>query len=377
MGEAVCAMTEPQKTKTKKTKKTGNQKSEVRKTKTKDTKSKKSEPEIIILERTKPEAKKKSEAEALEIGVEPNNTEQARTDSRKVTRGILAGLVMVGIGLTAWRVVTWQGNYRRENGVEQVKEVGAEPEMTEEEKAAEAERQRQAELAEQERQRQEEIARERQQRAEQIEQASTSGRPLVALTFDDGPSGATTPRLLDILKEKNVKVTFFVLGGMLSARPDISQRAEAEGHEVESHTMTHKNLEKATLGEIQWEVASMNQVFQEKLGHVPKMTRPPYGNGIRRAEVTQNIGTPMIYWSVDTEDWRSRNAAAVQERIRQDAYDGAIILMHDIYPSTVDAVAGVIDEFRAREYEFVTVEELAKARGVEMVNGVTYFNFKP
>lgn len=148
-------MTEPQKTKTKKTKKTGNQKSEVRKTKTKDTKSKKSEPEIIILERTKPEVKKKSEAEALEIGVEPNDTEQARTDSRRVTWGILAGLVMVGIGLTAWRVVTWQGNYRRENGVEQVKEAGAEPEMTEEEKAAEAERQRQAELAEQERQRQE------------------------------------------------------------------------------------------------------------------------------------------------------------------------------------------------------------------------------
>ena len=366
VGEAMCAMTEPQKTKTKKTEKTGNQKSEVRKTKAKEIRSKKSELEIVILERTKPEVKKKSEAEALEIGVEPNNTEQARTDSRKVTWGILAGLVMVGIGLTAWRVVTWQGNYRRENGVEQVKGVVAEPE-----------RQRQVELAEQERQRQEEIARERQQRAEQIEQASTSGRPLVALTFDDGPSGATTPRLLDILKEKNVKVTFFVLGGMLSARPDISQRAEAEGHEVESHTMTHKNLEKATLGEIQWEVASMNQVFQEKLGHVPKMTRPPYGNGIRRAEVTQNIGTPMIYWSVDTEDWRSRNAAAVQERIRQDAYDGAIILMHDIYPSTVDAVAGVIDELRARGYEFVTVEELAKARGVEMVNGVTYFNFKP
>lgn len=199
----------------------------------------------------------------------------------------------------------------------------------------------------------------------------------MALTFDDGPGGATTPRLLDILKEKGVKATFFVLGGPLSARPDIVQRAEAEGHEVESHTMTHVNLEKATLETIQWEAASMRQLFQEKLGHEPSLTRPPYGNGTRRTEVTENIGTPLIYWSVDTEDWKSRNAAAVQERIRQDTYNGAIILMHDIYQSTVDAVPGAIDELRARGYEFVTVEELAAARGVKMVNGVTYFNFRP
>lgn len=344
--------------------------------KSRASKPKKVEPEIIILERTKPEVKKPRD-EDLEIEIEPNNSEQTRTDSKKVVWGILVGLVVVGIGLKTGRLMAWRDEYQRGHDVEKVQEVESGPEITEEEKAVEAERQRQAEQDAQERQRQEELAREREQRVKQVTKAATTGQPLVALTFDDGPSGATTPRLLDILKEKNVKATFFVLGGMLNARPDISQRAEAEGHEVESHTMTHKNLEKATLGEIQWEVAAMNQVFQEKLGHVPKLTRPPYGNGIRRAEVTENIGTPMIYWSVDTEDWRSRNAAAVQERIRCDTYDGAIILMHDIYPSTVDAVAGAIDELRAKGYEFVTVEELARARGVEMVNGVTYFNFRP
>lgn len=339
-------------------------------------KLKKVEPEVIILERTKPEVKKPRDDD-LEIEIEPNKPEQTRTDSKKVAWGILVGLVVVGIGLTTGRLIAWRSEYQNEYDVRRAQEVEPEPEMTEEEKMAEIERQRQAERDAQERQRQEELAKEREQRTEQVTKAATTGRPLVALTFDDGPSGATTPRLLDILKEKNVKATFFVLGGMLNARPDISQRAEAEGHEVESHTMTHRNLEKATLGEIQWEVAAMNQVFQEKLGHAPKLTRPPYGNGIRRVEVTGNIGTPMVYWSVDTEDWRSRNAAAVQERIRCDTYDGAIILMHDIYPSTVDAVAGAIDELRAKGYEFVTVEELAKARGVEMVNGVTYFNFRP
>lgn len=327
-------------------------------------------PKIMILERTEPEVQKPQE-EAIEI--EPNNPEQDRTENRKIVWGVLIGLVVAGIGLTGWRVVDWQERHQRESGTEQVQE----PELTLEEQAAEEERRRQEEVAEQERLRQEELEREKEQRAVQIQQATTVGQPLVALTFDDGPSGATTPRLLDILREKNVKATFFVLGGMLNARPDISQRAEAEGHEVESHTMTHRNLEKATVGDVQWEVAAMNQVFQEKLGHLPKLTRPPYGNGIRRPEVTGNIGTPMIYWSVDTEDWRSRNAAAVQERIRRDVYDGAIILMHDIYPSTVDAMAGAIDELRARGYEFVTVEELARARGVEMVNGVTYFNFRP
>lgn len=364
VGEAVRAMTKPEKPK----------------------ESKKSEPlkpEVVILERVEPEVEK-SQEEGIEA--EPNKPEQNRTVNGRAIRGILLALIMAVTGLATWRVAAPQGENRRDEVAEQAQ--GSEPEMTEEEKAAEEERQRQAELAEQERkrqaelaeqerQRQEALAREKEQRAQQMAQAATNGRPLVALTFDDGPSGVTTPQLLDILKAKGVKATFFVLGGPLNSRPDICQRAEAEGHEVESHTMTHRNLEKATLGEIQWEVASMNQLFQEKLGHLPNLTRPPYGNGIRRAEVTQNIGTPMIYWSVDTEDWRSRNAAAVQARVRQDTYDGAIILMHDIYQSTVDAVPGIIDELRARGYEFVTVEELARARGVTMANGVTYFNFRP
>lgn len=330
--------------------------------------AKRVEPEIIILERTVPEVKKSQGKvrEGITIEVGPNNPEQTRTDGRKVAWGILIGLVVVGLGVTTGRLVAWRQGWK-----------GAQQELTSEEQTAEEEQCRQEDAVEVEQRRQEELALEKEQRAAQIAAATAEGRPLVALTFDDGPSGATTPRLLDILKEKNVKATFFVLGGTLSARPDISQRAEAEGHEVESHTMTHRNLEKATIGEVQWEVASMNQLFQEKLGHAPRLTRPPYGNGIRRAEVTQNIGTPMIYWSVDTEDWKSRDAAAVQERIRQDTYDGAIVLMHDIYPSTVDAVAGAIDELRTRGYEFVTVEELAKARGVTMANGVTYFNFRP
>lgn len=333
-------------------------------------KTKKSDVEVIILERIKPEVKRPPE---IAVEAEAQESEQAKNDNLKVAWGILIGLVVVGMGVSVGQLINWQG--QRGQGGENAQIV--ETELTPEEQAAEAEQRRQAEQAEQERQRQEELMRARQQRAEQLAQATVEGRPLVALTFDDGPSGVTTPRLLDILKEKNVKATFFVLGGMLNARPDISQRAEAEGHEVESHTMTHRNLEKASAGDVQWEAAAMRQTFMEKLGHEPRLTRPPYGNGIRRVEVTQNIGTPMIYWSVDTEDWRSRDAAAVQARVRQDTYDGAIILMHDIYPSTVDAVAGAIDELRARGYEFVTVEEMAKARGVEMVNGETYFYFKP
>lgn len=201
------------------------------------------------------------------------------------------------------------------------------------------------------------------------------GKMLVALTFDDGPSAATTPRLLDILKEKEVVATFFELGGKVRNNPEITQRADREGHEIGSHTMYHQNLIRISRAAVEADVWEAKGVFREVIGRETVLTRAPYGNS--NVVVAGIIGTPLIYWTVDTRDWEVLDTGRVVENAIGAASDGAIILMHDIYGTTVDAVPAIIDGLRERGYEFVTVSELAKVRGVELQSGVVYYSFKP
>lgn len=201
----------------------------------------------------------------------------------------------------------------------------------------------------------------------------TSGRKLVALTFDDGPSTATTPRLLDILKARDVKVTFFVLGTLAQRAPELVKRQEAEGHEVASHTPYHHQLTKLTAAQIRAEGAEMDRIFMEILGHKPTLTRPPYGSV--NATVQSSLAQPLILWSVDPRDWADRNATTVCARVTSAARNGAIILTHDIHATTVDAVPCIIDTLKGWGYEFMTVSELAAVRGVALVNGGIYYSF--
>lgn len=201
-----------------------------------------------------------------------------------------------------------------------------------------------------------------------------TGKKLVALTFDDGPSASTTPRLLDILKQKRVKATFFVVGTMVRQSPNILQREANEGHEVASHTMTHRNLSTATVSDIEWEMAEMNTLFRELIGKEPELIRPPYG--AINATVRQTLTRPMILWTVDPNDWRDKNAEIVRSRVVSDAFDGAIILMHDVHSTTVDAVPRIIDDLRAAGYEFLTVSELARVRGESLEKGWAYGAFR-
>lgn len=203
----------------------------------------------------------------------------------------------------------------------------------------------------------------------------TEGKKLVALTFDDGPSAATTGRLLDILKAKGVRATFFVVGSMAQRSPDLVRREAAEGHEVGSHSTYHQDLSKLGAADLQAEVAEMDRIFTEILGRKAGIMRPPYGavSDVMRGY----LGKPMIYWAVDPLDWKYRDAATVRGNVVGATFDGAVVLLHDIHSSTVDAVAGIIDDLRAQGYEFLTVSELAAARGVSLSNGVVYYHFKP
>ena len=201
------------------------------------------------------------------------------------------------------------------------------------------------------------------------------GKKLVALTFDDGPSADTTPRLLDILFEKDVPATFFMLGSRARNNPDIVKRAEREYHIVASHTMYHQNLIRISAIAAEADINESKSVFKSILGHTPELTRPPYGN--TNNIVSGIIGTPMILWSVDPADWKNQDPNAILSVIKSQLHDGAIILMHDIYPTSVDAVPAIIDNLRSDGYEFVTIPELAKARHAKLLSGTIYFNFRP
>ncbi len=198
------------------------------------------------------------------------------------------------------------------------------------------------------------------------------GKKLVALTFDDGPYRETTTRLLDILKEKDVKATFFELGNRMLAAPEVSVRAVDEGHEVESHSVSHAILSKLSRGEVAADYERMKEIFSEVLGCEPQYLRPPYG---AMSSSVRSLPIVLMGWTVDSRDWESRDPAAILAEVQRMSFDGAVILMHDIYDTTVDAVGPMIDWLRGQGYEFVTIEEMVQARGRELKPGILYGDF--
>ncbi len=199
------------------------------------------------------------------------------------------------------------------------------------------------------------------------------GKKVVALTFDDGPSQVTTPRLLEILAEKQVHATFFMVGKEMLANPDLARRVENEGHEIGGHTVGHEYLTLYSADEIKANRARTDEIFKSVLGREMTMMRPP--GGFVDEKVLAATGVPIIYWTIDTVDWRDRNAKTVRERAVSEARDGAMILMHDIHATTVEAVEGIIDDLRSQGYEFVTVSELATVKGVKLTAGTVYYAF--
>lgn len=210
-------------------------------------------------------------------------------------------------------------------------------------------------------------------RPEALQNQRLKDKKLIALTFDDGPSPITTPRLLDILQEKKVKATFFVLGRMAQVSPEILKREEREGHAVGSHTMGHVDLTTMDITGVEQDMAVMDGVFNEILGRPVGLVRPPYGaiNDVVKAGVEK----PLVIWTIDPEDWKFKDAGRTRRHIMERAFDGSIVLLHDIYSQTVDAVEVVIDDLRAAGYEFVTVPEMAKMKNVKLEAGNIYRGF--
>ena len=181
----------------------------------------------------------------------------------------------------------------------------------------------------------------------------------VAITYDDGPSPETTPRLLDILKSKNAKATFFTVGRNVDAFPDIVRRERDEGHLVANHSYNHPQLNKLSDDRIARELDETNRAIESALGAKPHWLRPPYGaTNDRVTAIAGQRGLGLALWDVDTADWQHRNADITCRKAVDNAHAGSVILMHDIHPSTVDAAACIIDGLRAKGLRPVTLDEM-------------------
>jgi peptidoglycan/xylan/chitin deacetylase (PgdA/CDA1 family) len=184
--------------------------------------------------------------------------------------------------------------------------------------------------------------------------------PYVAITFDDGPSPENTPRLLDLLKKRGLKATFFVVGQCAMEYPDIMKRMAAEGHEIANHSWSHPLLTKLGEGAVTEQLQRTHDAIQQTAGVTAKVMRPPYGGFTANQRVWANKkwGYKTILWDVDPLDWKVRNAGHVESEILKRTVNGSIILAHDIHKSTVDAMPGTLDGLLAKGHKFVTVSEL-------------------
>lgn len=198
----------------------------------------------------------------------------------------------------------------------------------------------------------------------QEEAATNSGGKYVALTFDDGPSADVTPRVLETLKQYDAKATFFMLGSQVDYHPDMAKRVSDAGHEIGNHTKQHQDL--TTLGpeEIRQEISSTSDTIANATGTRPYLVRPPYGayNDYVINDAA-NHGDSIVLWSVDSLDWQSRNANAINHEIQQQITPGSIVLMHDIHEATADALPELMEQLHQEGYQFVTVSQLLEMQG--------------
>lgn len=191
-------------------------------------------------------------------------------------------------------------------------------------------------------------------------------RPVVAMTFDDGPHATLTPKLLDLLKSRNIRATFYVVGRNVQTYPEIAKRIVDEGHEIANHTWSHPYLTKIGASRVKSEMDQTTEVIRKVTGVTPVTMRPPYGatGSALNRRMNEEFKMPVIMWSVDPQDWRYRNASRVSSEILSKAKPGDIILAHDIHASTIAAMPAVFDGLLKKGFQFVTVSELLKYDGV-------------
>lgn len=198
-------------------------------------------------------------------------------------------------------------------------------------------------------------------------------KPMIALTFDDGPS-AHTERLLEIFKEHGGKGTFFVIGNLIDKRKNTLIRVANEGHEIGGHSWNHRQLTKLSKSEVKDQIMMTRAKIYNLTGIDSLIVRPPYGacnDDVK--SVGKNLGVSFINWSLDTLDWKTKNPTSIYNEIIKNASNGDIILCHDLHKTTVDAMERVIPKLLADGFQLVTVSQLMKYSKNELLPGKIYY----
>ena len=199
---------------------------------------------------------------------------------------------------------------------------------------------------------------------------------LVCLTFDDGPSGRFTRRLLDGLETYGVKATFLLCGYRMEQYPELTRRIYEEGHEIGLHGYSHKSMKTMCRYTISQELRKTRALLPEECEVA--FLRPPGGLcGGCTETVAEEFGLAILHWSVDPRDWALQDAATIERAICKNLRDGDVVLLHDMSDSSVDAALRLIPKLQAQGYRFVTASELAAAKGVCLVPGKQYCRFDP
>lgn len=202
-------------------------------------------------------------------------------------------------------------------------------------------------------------------------------KPMLALTFDDGPSSATL-KVLQILEQHGARGTFFMLGNRVAKHANMVSQVAAQGSEIGMHTWNHLEMHRLSRESIVSSLEKSSAAIYEASGVIPTLLRPPYGTTTATVRsVCAQMDLKIVNWSVDTEDWRSRNTRMIADQILKNVSDGSIVLSHDLYDQTVEAMEIVVPKLLERGYQLVTVSEMLSLRSTECAEGVIYRQLPP
>ena len=193
-------------------------------------------------------------------------------------------------------------------------------------------------------------------KSDMVREKETDMRKYVALTFDDGPNSRYTKPLLDGLRERGIRASFFLVGECIDGKEDLVKQMAEDGHLIGVHCMTHKDLTKEPLSDAKKEICETGEKIRAVTGVMPEYVRPPYGSW--NAKLEEAVDMIPVFWDVDSIDWRLKNTEKVTAKVVKDTEDGDIILMHDEFRTSVEAALRIIDNLTAKGYTFVTVDEL-------------------
>lgn len=195
----------------------------------------------------------------------------------------------------------------------------------------------------------------------------------VALTFDDGPSTENTPKVLEILKQYNAHATFFVVGTRVATGTEVLKQEVAQGCEIANHSWNHADMSRLTMKKVNWQYDKTAQLVKKLVGYDITLLRPPYGAISQK--MRDKLKHPMILWNVDTLDWKSKDPKSILKQVKKNVKDGDIILMHDIHPTTAEALKTVLPWLVKNDYDILTVSELAARKNAPLHNGKAYGGF--